>query len=130
MELNEKVKYWIDIADYDMITAEAMLETKRLLYVGFMCHQAVEKILKGYYQFKKKSTPPYIHNLERLATESLVWEACSDEQKELINLLQPLNIQARYPTYKDKLFLSLDYDKCKNLIDQTKEFIQWIKSRL
>ncbi len=46
--MNEKVLYWIDIAEYDMETAKVMLEGKRFLYVGFMCHQVIEKILKGY----------------------------------------------------------------------------------
>jgi len=41
---NERVNYWVDLADYDLKTAEAMLETERLLYVGFMCHQTLEKI--------------------------------------------------------------------------------------
>jgi len=41
--MNDKAKYWIDIADYDIETAKAMLVSKRYLYVGFMCHQAIEK---------------------------------------------------------------------------------------
>jgi HEPN domain-containing protein len=40
-------KYWLEIASYDLKTAEAMLNSKRFLYVGFMCHQSIEKILKG-----------------------------------------------------------------------------------
>lgn len=39
--------YWIEIAKYDLETAEAMLKSKRYLYVGFMCHQSIEKILKA-----------------------------------------------------------------------------------
>lgn len=46
MEPYEKVTYWLDSADYDLETAKAMLDTGRLLYVGFMCHQTVEKVLK------------------------------------------------------------------------------------
>jgi hypothetical protein len=32
----EKIQYWINLSDYDMETADAMLLTKRYLYVGFM----------------------------------------------------------------------------------------------
>ena len=28
----------MELADYDVVTAEAMYSTKRWLYVGFMCH--------------------------------------------------------------------------------------------
>ena len=41
-----------------------MLIGKRYLYVGFMCHQAVEKILKAYYTVKNEDTPPFVHNLK------------------------------------------------------------------
>lgn len=44
--MEEKVRYWLEIAEYDLETARAMLETGRYLYVGFMCHQVVEKALK------------------------------------------------------------------------------------
>ena len=34
----DKVAHWLDIADYDLDTAEAMYQTGRRLYVAFMCH--------------------------------------------------------------------------------------------
>ena len=37
--MNDKVTYWIEMSDYDLETADAMLATSRYLYVGFMCHQ-------------------------------------------------------------------------------------------
>jgi len=36
-------KNWIDTANYDLKTAEAMLKSRRYIYVVFMCHLAVEK---------------------------------------------------------------------------------------
>jgi HEPN domain-containing protein len=47
--MDEKVKYWVDLSDYDYDTAIAMQQSSRYLYVGFMCHQTIEKILKAYY---------------------------------------------------------------------------------
>ena len=47
--MNEKVKYWLDLSDYDYDTALAMQQSGRYLYVGFMCHQTIEKILKAYF---------------------------------------------------------------------------------
>ena len=37
--MDGKVTYWIEMSDYDLETADAMLLTGRYLYVGFMCHQ-------------------------------------------------------------------------------------------
>ena len=33
--MDKKVKYWIDTAEYDLETAQVLLETGRFLYVGF-----------------------------------------------------------------------------------------------
>ena len=45
MTKEEKTAYWLDLADYDIETAEGLFVVKRWLYVGFMCHQVIEKTL-------------------------------------------------------------------------------------
>ena len=62
-----KVAYWLDIADYDLDTAEAMYQTGRWLYVAFMCHQVIEKTIKAYWCGTQSTDPPYTHNHMRLA---------------------------------------------------------------
>ena len=71
---NSKVQYWIELAEYDLETAEVMLNTKRYLYVGFMCHQVIEKMLKGYFVYVKDETPEKIHNLTKLAKHSGLYD--------------------------------------------------------
>lgn len=44
--------------------------------------------------------------------------------------LEPLNIEARYPSYKDKLLAALTRSRCEELLIKTKQFIEWIKKRL
>jgi HEPN domain-containing protein len=128
--LNEKVKYWVDLSDYDFETAEAMLKSGRLLYVGFMCHQTIEKILKAYFNSKFDEPPPYLHNLTLLSVKSGINELLQDELKEIINLLEPLNIEARYPTHKQQLLNSLTNSKCKEILLKTKELQKWVKEKL
>jgi HEPN domain-containing protein len=128
--LNEKVKYWIELSDYDLETAEAMLKSGRLLYVGFMCHQTIEKILKAYFNAKFDEPPPYLHNLTLLSLRSGINEILKDDFKDLINLLEPLNIEARYPTHKKQLLNSLTNSKCKDILLKTKELQKWVKEKL
>jgi HEPN domain-containing protein len=49
MDAQEKYAYWLDIAQYDLETANAMFDSGRWLYVVFMCQQALEKLAKGLY---------------------------------------------------------------------------------
>ncbi|MDR2542844.1 MAG: HEPN domain-containing protein [Treponema sp.] len=49
MDLQEKFEYWLEIAKYDLETAEFMFTTGRWIYVVFMCQQSIEKLSKGLY---------------------------------------------------------------------------------
>ena len=128
--MNDKVTYWIEMSDYDFDTAKAMLETKRYLYVAFMCHQTIERILKAYWSNVLEEPPLKIHSLSRLAEKSGLDKDMSEEQTDFIDELEPLNIEARYPSYKERLMKSLTSDRCKELIEQTDKLRTWIKSKL
>ena len=120
----------MELSDYDFETAEAMLSSRRYLYVGFMCHQTIEKILKAYFIAIKNETAPFSHSLSYLAGKSDLWDKLSDEQKATIDFLEPLNIETRYPTYKERLMKSLTKEKCEMLISKTNDLREWIKLKL
>jgi len=128
--MDEKVKYWLELSDYDLETALAMLNSKRYLYVGFMCHQTIEKIFKAYYTSLKSETAPYSHSLSYLAKKGEFYEKFTEDQKDFIDQIEPLNIEARYPSHKERLLKSLTHEKCLEIIEQTKELQQWIKEKL
>ena len=129
MNNEEKVKYWLDCADYDFQTSKVMLDGKRYLYVGFMCHQVIEKSLKAYYSSRYNDMPPYIHGLVRLGNSAGLYEEFSEEQKGFIDILEPLNIEARYPSDKEELLRSLTHEKCGNIIIKTGELYKWIRTK-
>lgn len=128
--MENHVQYWMELADYDLETADAMFVTKRWLYVGFMCHQAIEKTLKAYWCKSQPENPPYVHNLLRLSQGSGLTEFMTEEQVLFISEMMPLNIEARYPSYKQELMKTLTEEYCKLMIERTKTFVQWIKERL
>ena len=130
MTKDEKVAYWLDIADYDLETAEAMYKTKRWLYVAFMCHQVIEKTIKAYWSAQRDDIPPYIHNHMRLASECGLYKLMSEEQKTFLEVITNYNIAARYPEDKAELAQALSPAVCRNIIDNTKQLQQWIREKL
>ncbi|KAA6318845.1 hypothetical protein EZS27_031192 [termite gut metagenome] len=128
--MDTKTKYWIDLSDYDLETAEVMLQNKRYLYVGFMCHQTIEKAFKAYFTKLKSETAPFSHSLSYLAKQGGFYDLFTNEQKDFIDQLEPLNIEARYPSYKERLLKSLTDTKCTEIIRNTKTLQQWIKEKL
>lgn len=129
MEL-DKVKYWTEISDYDLETAEAMYSTGRWLYVGYMCHQTLEKIFKAYWSSKKVEPAPMSHSLFNIAQSCGLNALFSEEQMDFISEMMPLNVEARYPSYKERISEGLSKDRCREILDKTKELQQWIKDRL
>lgn len=113
-----------------MDTAKAMLKSKRYLYVGFMCNQVIEKIFKAYYVKVNSNQPPYTHKLIKLAEESNLYKIMSEKQKDFLDIISPLNIEARYPTQKQELLEVLNDERCKNIIKETEDLVIWIKKKL
>ena len=130
MTNEEKVKYWIDLSNRDFDTAEWVIKGGYNLHAGYMCHQAVEKILKGCFTKMKEDTPPFTHDLTGLAQKTDLYDLMSDEQKTIIGTLNPLNIEARYPEYKNKIAQTMTKEVTQNILTNTKELLQWTKQKM
>ena len=128
--MERKLAYWIELSEYDLDTAKSMLDTGRYLYVGFMCHQAIEKMLKACWQFKKNEIPPRTHNLSYLASKTELLDQFSKEQQDFIDELEPLNIETRYPEYKEALMKKLNRTYTETIYNGTRGLHHWIKEKL
>ena len=128
--MNDKITYWVELSDYDIETAEVLLASGKFLYVGFMCHQTIEKIFKAYFIRLKNETPPYSHSLSFIAKKGDFYNEFDKSQREYIDQLEPLNIETRYPLDKDRLLESLTEEKCQELLHKSKELQRWIKLKL
>ena len=128
--MDKKVKYWIELAEYDLETAQVMLETGRLLYVGFMCHQVIEKAIKGYFTQVIGDMPPRTHNLEYVAEKCALLGKMDDTQRRFMQKLMPLNVESRYPSDREEIAQTLSKSICAEMISGTRELIEWIKKQL
>lgn len=54
----------------------------------------------------------------------------NEDQLDFLDILEPLNIEARYPTHKEKIMKSLNLNRCSEILKNTKEMSQWIKDKL
>ena len=126
----EKVQYWIALASDDLGAAKAMLNSKYYLHVGFMCHLTIEKALKAAITHFTDEIPPKIHQLVKLATKAQIHDKMTEEQRELLRELNPLNVEGRYPEYKEGIAQTLNNDRCVQLIARTEALLCWIKQEL
>ena len=130
MTREEKVKYWIELVDDDIDSAEILAKNKKRLHAGFHCQQAVEKIIKCYFIKVKDEVHPHIHDLLKLVERAELLDKLSEEQKMLLRELNPLYIEARYDAYKMKIAETLTDEIIESILTRTKEFVLWTKEKM
>ena len=54
----------------------------------------------------------------------------SEDFRDTIDMLDPLNVEARYPRQKDEIMKSLNGDRCMEILKRAKELFSWIKLKL
>jgi len=126
--MSDSVRQWMDQAEYDLETARAMLNSKRLLYVVFCCQQAVEKALKGVIAARTNELPPRTHNLTRLAELAVL--QLNDEDSDFVARLSASYIQSRYPSGVAELSRAVNQEQSQMVLAQTERIVQWLRSTL
>ncbi|MCK4605309.1 MAG: HEPN domain-containing protein [Deltaproteobacteria bacterium] len=119
------VAHWVERAEYDLDTAKAMLDTGRYLYVGYMCQQAAEKLLKAIIAQQNKENLP-IHNLSRLVEVAEIKNHLNSEQFNFLAELTPYCIEARYGDFKESLSEIINEQKAKEVYAKTQEIFKWL----
>jgi len=121
--MDKIVAHWVERAEYDLGTAKAMLDTGRYLYVGYMCQQAAEKLLKAIIAQQNKENLP-IHNLNRLVEVAEIKNHLNSEQFNFLAELTPYCIEARYGDYKESLSEIINEQKAKEIYEKTREIFK------
>src|SRR3990170_4002285 len=82
-------------SEYDLTTAQHMLKTGRYIYVVFMCHIAIEKLLKAIVAEITNKTPPKTHNLLYLVKLANLF--IPQELFDFIAKINNSSVVTRYP---------------------------------
>jgi len=128
MDTREKFEYWLDIAQYDLETAEAMFAAGRWLYVVFMCQQAIEKLCKGLYLLFIDDNVPKIHDINSLIAkfEDKIPVLIEDKKRFFFAKLSAFYLNNRYPEYKDKLSEFLNREDAQSILNDSREVFAWL----
>lgn len=125
MAMDKAVLNWIKTSDYDIVTAQAMFQSRRYVYVIFMCHLSVEKLLKSIVCRLTKKVPPKTHDLFLLI--KLADLKLPQGFQLLIAHLNTASIPTRYPEDITKLTKQYNRHTAERYLDETKRFLKWLK---
>lgn len=127
--MEEITKKWLNRARYDLNTAEAMFNSRRYLYVAFMCQQSLEKILKAIIIEKGKEALR-THNLVRLAEIAQIYYAMTDEYQNFLADLTPFAVESRYGDYRRRLSEIINKKMARVYLEKSKEMFKWIRKTM
>ncbi len=119
---------WVNTALYDIETARHMLTTRRYLYVVFMCHLALEKMLKAHVTENLQAIPPRSHDLIYLISRSGL--ILPDKFLEFVGKINNASILTRYPDDLQQAIQEYPRSIVKSYLQQTEEIIQWLHQAL
>lgn len=127
MELEEKVTFWKIKAKENYRLAQQHYKLKNYAWCLFLCHLALEKMLKARVLESTKREAPYTHDLVLLA--KLTHIKFGDQTLEYLDTINKFNIEARYEDYKDKLKRRADATYTKKILDITKDLFTWFSKQ-
>ncbi|TET37917.1 MAG: HEPN domain-containing protein [Planctomycetota bacterium] len=123
--MRKDTQNWIKTAEYDLETAEDIFKIGRYPYVIFMCHLAIEKLLKAHVTEVTQSEPAKTHNLVYL-----VQKAGLDVPQDTMDFLGDLSngsVPTRYPDDFDKFVGEYTKKEAEEYLRLTKEAFQWLR---
>ena len=122
------LKNWLDSAQYDLETAEQMAGAGRYIYTVFMCHLALEKLLKARVLETTGKTPPKTHDLSYLVSLSHLSPA--EEVKNILAEISNLSVVTRYPTDFQKMHKDFSRERAESILARTTEVFLWIRKHI
>ena len=128
MTKEEKYTYWLELAQYDLDTAQTMYAGGRWFYVAFMCQQSLEKLCKGLFNFYIDDNVPRVHNIGSVLArvEASLSSAVKPEVYDLADTLSGLYLQNRYPDFSSPSNMNINKSIAEDLLKKTKEAFAWL----
>jgi len=123
--MRKDTKNFVKSAEYDLKTAEFMLNSERYIYVIFMCHLSLEKILKAIVTETTQKIPPKSHNLIYLLKLGNI--QLPPESFDFIAKINNASIVTRYPEDFSKILEAYPKNVTEEYFCKTKEILECLK---
>ena len=128
MTAEEKYTYWLELARYDLETADSMFSTGRWFYVVFMCQQAIEKLCKGLFTLYIGDNVPKIHNIKTMFSRFKDKLNCtvSEDTFVFFDTLSAHYLTYRYPDFENEPNNRTEKIEASEVIKKTNEVFSWL----
>ena len=124
----EATQKYLDGCREDLDAAKALLDAGQPFYVPFICHQALFKVLRGYYLESRNSYPLADVRLNLIAEEGGAAAFLSDEDKALLVELSFFPDAIAHSVYREKLWKHSE--NAREILDRTRRVAEAVLSKI
>ena len=128
MDVQKLVDHWVNSAEDDIKTVEALWESRRYHHCLFFCHLVVEKALKALVVKRTGEQALPVHNLIRLARDAGV--KIPPEKEVDLEEINTFNVRARYQDYKLRFYKKATLEYTERWKRRSLEMFQWLKGQI
>jgi len=82
--------------------------------------------LKGIFVKETEQTPPYTHNLRKIAKPLSFYDKFNAEQIGLLDRLNAYYIESRYTETLEDMKSAINQKDAKRILEECKEIIEWL----
>ncbi len=123
--MRDDTRNWIESAEYDLDTARDLFKAGRHVYVVFMCHLALEKMLKAHVTEVIREEPARTHSLEYLIRKAKLDPP--PEMREFLGKITSQSVPIRYPGDFGEFLADLTPEVAEQYLRSTAETMKWLK---
>jgi HEPN domain-containing protein len=123
--MKKETENWVASSEYDFTTAEHMFETGRYIYVVFMCHLSIEKLIKAIVFEETGKLPPKTHDLIYLASAAGL--QFPEDLRDFTGKINSASIVTRYPEDLLKAVSAYTEDVAGEYLERTREVLNWLR---
>ena len=123
IDINKQVQYWVEGSKEDWEVAQDLLKRGRVRHGLFLCHLALEKMLKALVCHATQELAPRIHNLVRLAEIAGIHP--TPDQMDILAEMNAFNVEGRYP---ESLHSPPNIKEAEQYLSRSREVYEWLKN--
>ncbi len=127
-KMRKEVQNWLDSARYDLEAAGHLFRAGSYIYTVFMCHLALEKVLKAKVEEITGKEPPRTHDLEYLM--ELAQLSSDEDTEDFILELSNLSVVTRYPRDFQAMLKDFSRERAELTMLKATKVFQWIENTI
>jgi HEPN domain-containing protein len=129
MTKQEHISYWAKQVEEDFDCAKVLYQANHFAQSLFWAHLALEKLTKALWiKNNEGNTPPLVHNLLRLFTQTK--EEFAEEDLMFVSEMNAFQIKGRYPDYADSLEQTVTKEICEEYLTKSHLMIVCLQKKL